>query len=166
MGPGPFDADLLDRARRLLDRCRQEGIQLVTAESCTGGLIAACLTEIPGASDVVDRGYVTYSNAAKSALLDVPPSLIEKHGAVSAEVAAAMAAGSLRRAGADIALAVTGVAGPGGGTSAKPVGLVFIACATNGGTKVARHLFPGDRSAIRHASVGEALNLALTSLSS
>lgn len=166
MPRGPFDADLLDCAERLLDRCRRRGLQVVTAESCTGGLIAACLTEVPGASDVVDRGYITYANGAKRELLDVPASLIDKHGSVSAEVAEAMATGALHRTGADVALAVTGVAGPGGGTAAKPVGLVFIACASGGRTSVLRHLFPGDRSAIRLAAVSEALNLALAMLDS
>ena len=164
MACGPFDTDLLDCAERLLDRCRQHGLQVVTAESCTGGLIAACLTDVPGASDVVDRAYVTYSNAAKSELLDVPASVIAEHGSVSAAVAEAMATGALRRAGADLAVAVTGIAGPGGGTAAKPVGLVFIACASGGQTRVLRRVFPGDRAAIRGAAVIDALRLALTLL--
>lgn len=121
-----FSAELRADAERLLAMARAKGLKIVTAESCTGGLIAGLLTEIPGSSDVVERGFVTYSNDAKVELLGVPPELIEKHGAVSYEVALAMANGALRQSRAHIALAVTGIAGPGGGTDQKPVGLVYI----------------------------------------
>jgi nicotinamide-nucleotide amidase len=158
--PGPS----LDRARRLLAACETRGLWLVTAESCTGGLIVACLTEIPGSSSVVERGYVTYDNRAKQELLGVPAGTIERFGAVSEEVARAMAEGALEGAGVDLAIACTGIAGPGGATPNKPVGLVYLAVARRGGpTLHAREVFPGDRSAIRSASVDAALDLALES---
>ncbi len=129
------------------------------AESCTGGLVAGCLTAVAGSSDVVDRGFVTYSNEAKTEMLGVPAELIVRHGAVSAEVAAAMAGGAQARSAAHIALSVTGVAGPGGGTAAKPVGLVFIGLA--GGSMdqpvAHRHQFAGDRDAVRLATVQSAI---------
>jgi nicotinamide-nucleotide amidase len=141
-------------AADLLDRCRRAGVRLATAESCTGGLIAAALTEIAGSSDVVERGFVTYSNEAKSEMLGVPPDLIARNGAVSEDVARAMAEGALARARADIAVAVTGIAGPGGATATKPVGLVHLACAAKGRpTLHERHVLAGDRAAIRDASV-------------
>lgn len=124
-----FPAPLLKSAETLLDACRDAGLTLTTAESCTGGLIAALLTEIPGASDVFDRGFITYSNQAKSDMLGVPPDLLARHGAVSEPVAAAMAAGALKAAGAGLAVAVTGIAGPGGGTADKPVGMVCFGLA-------------------------------------
>lgn len=156
MFPKPF-ADL---AEPLLADCRRRGLKLATAESCTGGLIAACLTEIPGSSDVVERGMVTYSNQAKTELLGVPAALIERHGAVSAEVAAAMAEGALARSAADLAVAATGIAGPGGGSATKPVGLVFIGVARRGGPAETRRCqFAGDRSAVRLATVEAALRL-------
>jgi len=149
-----------DRAAALLDECRAAGLRLVTAESCTGGLIAGCLTEIAGASDVVERGFVTYSDQAKTDLLAVPAALIAAHGAVSEPVARAMAEGALENARADLSVAVTGVAGPGGGTASKPVGLVFVAAARRAGrTRVERHLFAGDRRAVRLATVAAALDL-------
>ncbi len=124
-----FDKSLLQMAELLLDDARKAGFKIATAESCTGGLIAACLTEVAGSSDVIERGFVTYSNEAKSELLGVPMALIEEHGAVSEPVARAMAEGALNNSLADIAVSVTGVAGPGGGTDAKPVGLVHFASA-------------------------------------
>ncbi len=152
--------ELCDQAALLLDECRAAGLKLVTAESCTGGLIAGCLTEIAGSSDVVERGFVTYSDQAKMDLLAVPAALIEAHGAVSEPVARAMAEGALENSRADLSVAVTGVAGPGGGSAAKPVGLVFVAVArASGGTRVERHLFAGDRRAVRGASVAAALEL-------
>lgn len=133
---------------------------LATAESCTGGLIAACLTEIAGSSDVVDRGFVTYSNTAKTEMLGVPPALIAAHGAVSAEVAKAMAEGAIRHSAADLAVSVTGIAGPGGGTPGKPVGLVYIGTARRGaGASSQRCRFDGDRRAVRRQSVERALDL-------
>lgn len=147
-------------ARATLDALRTRGIMAATAESCTGGLIAAALTAIAGSSDVVERGFVTYSNAAKSEMLGVPPSLIGQHGAVSACVAQAMAEGALARSHAGIAVSVTGVAGPGGGSPEKPVGTVWFGLATHGApTRTERHVFPGDRTAIREATVLHALAL-------
>ena len=122
-----FDDALIREAASLLDACRARALKLATAESCTGGLIAALLTEIPGSSDVVERGFVTYSNAAKTEQLGVPADLIATHGAVSEPVARAMAEGALSHSHADLAVSVTGVAGPGGGTATKPVGLVHLA---------------------------------------
>ena len=155
-----FPTATLDRAASLLDRCRASGLRIATAESCTGGLIAACLTEIAGSSDVVDRGFVTYSNEAKSDLLGVPADLIMKVGAVSEEVARAMATGALERSNADLAVSVTGVAGPGGGSVEKPVGLVHHACAAKDGRLVhLRHVYDGDRAAIRLATLETALTM-------
>lgn len=121
-------------AAKILNKCRAHGIKLATAESCTGGLIAAALTEIAGSSDVFERGFVTYSNESKTDLLGVPADIIVQEGAVSELVARHMAEGALRNSNAHIAVAVTGVAGPGGGTDDKPVGLVHIAVAKSGGT--------------------------------
>jgi nicotinamide-nucleotide amidase len=147
-------------AETLLDACRAKGIRLATAESCTGGLIAAALTAVAGSSDVFDRGFVTYSNDAKHQMIGVPSDLIETLGAVSEEVARAMASGALERSRAGIAVAVTGVAGPGGGTDAKPVGLVCFGIAERGQPTVSEHrVFPGDRSSIRAATVAHAFAL-------
>lgn len=151
---------LIDEAAALLAAYRTAGLRLATAESCTGGLVAAFLTEIPGSSDVVERGFVTYSNEAKTDLVGVPPDLLRAHGAVSAEVAGAMAEGALRHSRAQVAVAVTGIAGPGGATARKPVGLVFLAGARAGGpTLVERHRFIGDRRAVRLAAVAAAFTL-------
>jgi nicotinamide-nucleotide amidase len=151
---------LIDEAAALLAAYRTAGLRLATAESCTGGLVAAFLTEIPGSSDVVERGFVTYSNEAKTDLVGVPPDLLRAHGAVSAEVAGAMAEGALRHSRAQVAVAVTGIAGPGGATARKPVGLVFLAAARAGGpTLVERHRFIGDRRAVRLAAVAAAFTL-------
>ncbi len=147
-------------AAQLLDRCRGAHLRLATVESCTGGLLAAVLTAIAGSSEVVERGFVTYSNQAKSEQVGVPEALIELHGAVSEPVARAMAEGGLAHSRADIAAAITGIAGPGGGTAQKPVGLVHIACARSGAATLhERHDFAGDRRAIRLASVAAALAL-------
>lgn len=124
-----FDPALVARATALLETCRAKSLKIATAESCTGGLVAALLTEIAGSSDVFDRGFVTYSNAAKNQLLGVSESLIDVCGAVSPDVARAMADGALTHSKADIAVSITGIAGPGGGTEQKPVGLVQFACA-------------------------------------
>jgi nicotinamide-nucleotide amidase len=149
-------------AEAVLDRHRRARTKLATAESCTGGALAAALTDIAGSSDVFERGFVVYSNAAKTELLGVPAELVAGHGAVSAEVAAAMAGGALAHSRADVAVSVTGIAGPGGGSAAKPVGLVFIACARRGAAPaVERHVFPGDRAAVRAASVARALGVLL-----
>lgn len=151
-------------AAAVIERCRALGWTVVTAESCTGGLVAAVLTEIPGSSDVFDRGFVTYSNAAKEAMLGVPADTLAAHGAVSAETASAMAKGALARAGVDLAVSITGVAGPGGGSAAKPVGLVHFAAASRRG-EIARERRFGDlgRAEVRRRSVLEALAMLLES---
>jgi len=147
-------------AEAVLAACRRKGMKLATAESCTGGMVAAALTDIAGSSDVVERGFVTYSNEAKTELLGVPPALIAAHGAVSAEVAAAMAKGALARAPVDLSVAITGIAGPGGGSAAKPVGLVWFGCAGRGRQTVTEtHIFSGDRGAVRLAATRRALEL-------
>ena len=161
-----FPSPCIDLARRVLDACERNRFRLATAESCTGGLIIACLTEIPGSSNVVDRGFITYDNRAKQEMLGVPAELLAELGAVSEEVARAMAEGALHRAGVDLAIAVTGIAGPGGATPTKPVGLVHIALACRGQpTRHERHVFFGDRAAVRLASVTAAFDLALAALS-
>ncbi len=150
----------LAEAASLLAACRTKNIMLATAESCTGGLIAAALTSIAGSSDVVDRGFVTYSNDAKIQMIGVSPALIQTHGAVSEEVARAMADGALSRSRAAIAIAVTGVAGPGGGSADKPVGLVWFGLARTGVLAISqRQVFPGDRTAVRAATVAHALEM-------
>ncbi|HEX3943613.1 MAG TPA: CinA family protein [Rhizomicrobium sp.] len=156
-----FPQPLLDLACTVLAKAREKGVRIATAESCTGGLIAALLTEIPGSSDVLERGFVVYSNHAKSELLGVPAELITDHGAVSEAVARAMAEGALERSGAQLAVAVTGVAGPGGGTELKPVGLVHIAAAREGRSILHEaHRFGAiGRSEIRLQSVDAALRL-------
>ncbi len=156
---------ILDQAAALLAVCRARGLMLATAESCTGGLIAAALTAIAGSSDVLDRGFVTYSNAAKTAMLGVPAGLIAAEGAVSEAVATAMAQGALDRSDADIVIAVTGIAGPGGGSADKPVGLVWFGLARRGQPALAiRHVFPGDRGAVREATVACALEMVRDSV--
>jgi nicotinamide-nucleotide amidase len=155
-----IDDQILLRAERLLQSCRERGIHLATAESCTGGLIAATLTAIAGSSDVVDRGFVTYTNEAKSDMLGVPAELIASVGAVSEEVARQMAQGALDRSLADITVAVTGVAGPGGGSALKPVGLVWFGLAKKFQPSHAEaKIFPGDRAAVRAATVDHALQM-------
>ena len=156
-----FPDRMLNDAAALLDALRGLRLKLATAESCTGGLVAALFTEIAGSSDVVERGFVTYSNDAKSELLGVPEAMLDDHGAVSEPVARAMAHGALAHSHADIAVAVTGVAGPGGGSAAKPVGLVHIAASRKGGQTVHRECRFGDigRGPIRMASVDVALQL-------
>ena len=151
----------LDQARALLAALEARGLTLATAESCTGGLIAAALTAIAGSSSVVMAGFVTYSNEAKMRMVGVRAETLAAHGAVSEPVAREMAEGALAAAGVDIALSCTGIAGPGGATPGKPVGLVFIGCARRGAaTVVERHVFPGDRMAVRAATVAAALRLA------
>jgi nicotinamide-nucleotide amidase len=156
-----IDRKLLTAAKHLLDLCRKRGLQIATAESCTGGLVAAVLTEIAGASDVVERGFVVYSNAAKESMLGVPASTLKRHGAVSTETAIAMATGALKNSEADISVSITGIAGPGGGTKQKPVGLVHFAAARRHGKPVARRRLFGKigRRRIRERSVAEALEL-------
>jgi nicotinamide-nucleotide amidase len=155
-----IDAQTRALSVRVLEACRARQWRVATAESCTGGLVAGALTEIAGSSDVVDRGFVTYSNAAKMAMLGVPEAVLAAHGAVSRETAQAMARGALDRAGVDLTVAITGVAGPGGGSAEKPVGLVHFAAATKD-RLVHREKRYGDvgRSEIRRLSVIEALTM-------
>jgi nicotinamide-nucleotide amidase len=152
-------ADLAHAATRVLARCRARGLTVATAESCTGGLVAGALTEIAGSSDVVDRGFVTYSNAAKQAMLGVSTAILDRHGAVSHETAEAMARGALAHAPVDLAVAVTGIAGPGGGSAEKPVGLVHFAAAARDGRVIHRERRFGDigRAEVRLRAVAEAL---------
>lgn len=152
--------ELVQEAAALLDLCRSLGFRLAIAESCTGGLVAATLTEVAGSSDVVDRGYVVYANQAKVDMLGVRPASLERFGAVSETVAREMAEGALERSGCDLAVAITGIAGPGGGSPEKPVGLVHFAAARRGlPTRHERHLLPGDRHAVRLASARVAMRL-------
>lgn len=149
--------DTFQDAAALLAAMQARDLTLATAESCTGGLISAAITAIPGSSATLLAGYVTYSNAAKTRMLGVPEPMLAEHGAVSAPVAQRMAEGALADSGADLAISCTGIAGPGGGSERKPVGLVFIGCAHRGqATQVERHVFPGDRAAIRAATVAAA----------
>ncbi|GGJ24946.1 CinA family protein [Neoroseomonas lacus] len=152
----------IDQARTLLSALETRGETLATAESCTGGLIAAALTAIAGSSTVVMAGFVTYSNEAKVRMVGVRQATLDAHGAVSEAVAREMAEGALAQAEVDVALSCTGIAGPGGATPGKPVGLVFIGCARKGAaTVVERHVFPGDRGAVRAATVAAALDMAM-----
>lgn len=159
-----LDTEVLENARRLLDELREAGLRVASAESCTGGLIAAACTSVAGSSDVFERGFVTYSNEAKSELLGVSPDLIERQGAVSGEVAQAMALGGLEHSRADICVAVTGIAGPGGGSDEKPVGLVFIAAARRNLECIVEENRFGDagRGDVRELSVVAALELVRT----
>jgi nicotinamide-nucleotide amidase len=152
---------LLADAEALLETLRRRRLKLCTAESCTGGLIAGLLTSIAGSSDVYERGFITYSNEAKTELLGVPEALLRVDGAVSEPVARAMAEGAIRSSIADIAVSVTGIAGPEGGTPEKPVGLVFIGCSVKAArTQAHRFLFKGmDRQSVRLASVAEAIRI-------
>ena len=155
------DARLVAQAAELLDACRARGETIVTAESCTGGLVAATLTAVPGSSDVFERGFVTYANVAKSEMLGVPYWLIERHGAVSEDVARAMVGGALTHSRATLAVAVTGIAGPSGGTAEKPVGLVHLAAAVRDAPVSHERLLLGDigRGEIRRESVRRGLAL-------
>jgi nicotinamide-nucleotide amidase len=150
-------------SRSLLDLCRMRKLTIATAESCTGGLVAGALTDIPGSSDVIDRGYVTYSNEAKRVMLGVKPSTLATFGAVSKETATAMAVGALERAGVDLAVSITGIAGPGGATPGKPVGLVHFAVAARDGRIMHReHRFGAvGRNVVRERSVVEALRMLM-----
>ena len=153
--------DALSRdAEGVIAAYRRAGLTVVTAESCTGGLIAACLTEVPGASEVLERGFVPYSKQAKTEQLGVSAQLLRDFGAVSAEAARAMAAGALDRSAAQVAVSVTGIAGPGGAAADKPVGLIYLGAARRGATVLdRRHLFAGERDAVRLAAVTAALAL-------
>ncbi len=163
-----MEGELVVLARVILAACRPKRLMLATAESCTGGLLSAALTAIAGSSDVFERGFVTYSNEAKQEMLGVPSEVIAKYGAVSEECARAMADGALRHSRADIAVSVTGVAGPGGGTAQKPVGLVYICCTTNGTAgQVSRLLLTGkDRTEIRNTAAVSALRMIIAQANS
>jgi nicotinamide-nucleotide amidase len=156
-----FEPALLSRAEKLLADARAKGLKIATAESCTGGLVAALLTEIAGSSDVFERGFVTYSDRAKKDSLGVPGAMIRQHGAVSEPVARAMAEGAIRNSGAQLAIAITGIAGPGGGSDEKPVGLVHITAARAGEATLHRECRFGDigRSDVRLKSVETALEM-------
>lgn len=154
-----IDTDVYERAKALLNTCRDAGVTVATVESCTGGLVAGSLTEVAGSSDVVDRGFVTYTNEAKNELVGVPMPLFDQVGAVSEEVARAMAAGGLAQSNATIAVGITGVAGPGQSEN-KPAGLVHICAARKDGDVLhERCMFDGDRAAVRKASVLKAFDL-------
>lgn len=161
----PFDhetaADLRDLAGRLQALCVAGGWTVVTAESCTGGLVADALTDVPGSSGYVLGGIVAYADAVKTAQLGVPADIIAAHGAVSAQVARAMAQGARERLAATLAVSVTGIAGPDGGTEAKPVGLTYLGLAGPAGVDVRRFVWTGDRAANKHASAGAALELLI-----
>ncbi len=163
-----FPVDLVEDAEALLSQLKRRGLRVATVESCTGGLLAGLLTEIAGASAVVERGFITYSNEAKSELVGVAPALIAAHGAVSEEVARAMAEGGLARAPVDLAIAVTGIAGPDGGSAEKPVGLVYLAVADRLGSTLMRECRFGSigRTQIRLASLANAVELARAAVSS
>lgn len=156
-----FPSDILAGAERVVAKLRAARLRVTTAESCTGGLIAGAITSVAGSSDVFDQGFVTYANSAKTAMVGVDAGLIRDHGAVSAEVGRAMAEGALKTAAADVAVAVTGVAGPGGGTPGKPVGLVFIGIASRNAPPHVQRFEFGDigREGVRLATVREALKL-------
>ena len=154
-----FPSELLKLAEDVLARARAQGLHIATAESCTGGLIGAALTEIAGSSDVFERGFIVYSNRAKTGLLGVPEQIIKEHGAVSEAVARGMAEGALRHSKADIAIAATGIAGPGGGTPEKPVGLVYLGIALKAkhDSYALKNNFTGDRTEVRLQTVETAL---------
>jgi nicotinamide-nucleotide amidase len=156
-----FDEEIRNLSTSVLERCRALGWKAGTAESCTGGLIAGALTEIAGSSDVVDRGFVTYSNEAKMQMLGVPAETLTAHGAVSEQTARAMALGALANSEATVTVAVTGVAGPGGGSAEKPVGLVHFGVATPDSIVAEHRIFEGDRGAVRHQTVLHALKMML-----
>ena len=158
-------SDVATLAAETVSALRTSGLTIATAESCTGGLIAGALTAVSGSSEVVYGGFVTYANEAKIGMIGVPFGLLRQHGAVSKTVAIAMAEGALGTAGTHLAVAVTGIAGPDGGTTEKPVGLVHLALATEDGTKHLKRQFVGDRDSIRHQTVVEALKLVLKAAS-
>ncbi|MBN8530060.1 MAG: CinA family protein [Caulobacterales bacterium] len=160
-----FPEEIESQARRVVVRATERGLTIATAESCTGGLVAAAVTEIAGSSAVLDRGFVTYSNAAKMRMLGVAEATLDAHGAVSRETALEMARGAVEQSGAAISVAVTGVAGPGGGSPDKPVGLVhFAAAGPDGVVHVERRFGDIGRQAVRRASVEQALEMLLERL--
>jgi len=163
-----FDRELVHAAKDILDLCRDGGLTLATAESCTGGLVAAVLTSVPGSSAVVEGGVVAYSNAAKRALLGVPEDMLAVHGAVSEQVARAMAEGAIERLDVDLAVSITGIAGPGGGSAGKPVGLVHFACARRERPTLHKRMLYGEleREEIRREAALDALGLVRRQIAS
>jgi nicotinamide-nucleotide amidase len=161
-----FDSALLARAARALEAAQAAGVRIVTAETCTAGLVSACLTSVPGASRIFERGFVLYHDSAKATGLDVAEAVSSRHGAVSAEVTAGLAEGALQHSGAGVSVAVTGYAGPGGGSERDPVGTCYVAAARVGHpTRVVRQVFSGDRDAVRLAAVGSAIDALIEQLS-
>jgi nicotinamide-nucleotide amidase len=163
--PAPTDEELLGLALRLATICRECGVRLGTAESCTGGLVGHLITEVPGSSDYFAGALVTYADEVKVGLADVPEAVLAAHGAVSAQVAKAMADGARRRLDVDVAVAVTGVAGPDGGSAAKPVGLTYVALADTDGDDVRRFVWDSDRTGNKRLSAAAALELVIDRLS-
>jgi len=160
-----FAPELLERAAKVLDLAKAKDLRIATAETCTAGLVSSCLTSVPGASKIFERGYVLYHDSAKATGLGVPEAVSKQHGAVSAEVTQGLAEGALSHSTAGAAVAVTGYAGPGGGNAKNPVGTVYVAAARKGAkTLVERHLFAGDRDTVRMQAVGAALGVLLRSL--
>lgn len=160
-----FNQSLCEKANAILGACKAHGVKLATVESCTGGLLSAILTELPGSSAMFTHGFITYANEAKSEMVGVDAALIDAHGAVSEPVARAMAEGALKNASADLAIAITGIAGPDGGSEAKPVGTVHFGCAMKGKATIHRQeRFSGDRSAVRLAAVAMALDMIVAEL--
>lgn len=161
-----FSEQLLERAAKALDAAKAKDVRIATAETCTAGMVSSCLTSVPGASKIFERGFVLYHDSAKATGLGVPEAVSKAHGAVSAEVTKGLAEGALAHSGAGAAVAVTGYAGPGGGNEKNPVGTVYVAAARkNGATLVERHVFSGDRDAVRMQAVGAALDLLVRALS-
>ena len=156
-----FPPDILQSASRVIEALRTKSRKITTVESCTGGLVAAAITSVAGSSDVFEYGFVTYADTAKADMIGIDAALIKRHGAVSVEVAQAMAEGALATAAADLALSITGIAGPGGGSPAKPVGLVFVGCAVRGAATLVQRYEFGDigRDEVRLASVRASLKL-------
>jgi PncC family amidohydrolase len=162
---GESQAGLVELARRVGDLSRTANKTIALGESCTGGLVGHLITEVPGASAYLRGGVVAYSDAAKASLLDVPMATVKEHGAVSAQVAVAMASGARARFGADVGVAVTGISGPSGGSAQKPVGLTYVAIADAAGSEVRRFQWQGERSANKLASAGAVLDLLIERLS-
>lgn len=161
-----FAEDLLQRAATVLELARARDVRIATAETCTAGLVSGCLTSVPGASKIFERGFVLYHDTAKATGLGVPETIAKTHGAVSAEVTRALAEGALAHSTAGAAVAVTGYAGPGGGNAKNPVGTVYVAAASrNAPTLVERHVFAGERDAVRMQAVGAALAVLARALS-
>ncbi len=162
-----FSKDLLDRAAKALELAGAKGMRIATAETCTAGLVSSCLTSVPGASRIFERGFVLYHDTAKATGLGVAETVSRAHGAVSAEVTKGLAEGALANSGAGVTVAVTGYAGPGGGSEKNPVGTIYVAAARRGAeTLVERHQFSGDRDAVRLSAVGAALDVLTRQLGS